>query len=551
MALDRDLQSIQEVRDLIAKAKEAQKVLATYSQEKVDKLICEIAKACAGEAERLAKMAVDETGFGVWQDKVLKNLLGSTITYEYCKDMKTVGIIKECEECGLMEVGVPMGIVAALIPSTNPTSTTMYKSIISIKAGNAIVISPHPNAKGCILETVKIIREAITRAGAPADIVQSISLTTIDATNTLLKSRDIGVILATGGEAMVRAAYSSGNPAIGVGPGNGPAYIERTADIPLAVKRIFDSKTFDNGTICASEQSIVTEKCIKDKVVEEVKKQGGYFLNAEETKKLSGFILRANGTMNPKIVGKSAKVIADMAGFSIPEGTRVLVSEQTTVAKDNPYSREKLCPILAFYTEPSWEAACERCMQILYNEGVGHTMTIHSQDKNVIREFALKKPVSRLLVNTPGALGGTGATTALAPALTLGCGAVGGSATSDNITPLNLINIRRVAYGIKELEEVRGSNPAPAKTAGYTPTPSGSTYTPRGDVYGAHFNEQINAGYDEIIKQSRVHSKKPCAVPAPTPGAFVSTAKPAANSANVNAADVEAITKEILKRLGN
>ena len=551
MALDRDLQSIQEVRDLIAKAKEAQKVLATYSQEKVDKLICEIAKACAGESERLAKMAVDETGFGVWQDKVLKNLLGSTITYEYCKDMKTVGIIKECEECGLMEVGVPMGIVAALIPSTNPTSTTMYKSIISIKAGNAIVISPHPNAKGCILETVKIIREAITRAGAPANIVQSISLTTIDATNTLLKSRDIGVILATGGEAMVRAAYSSGNPAIGVGPGNGPAYIERTADIPLAVKRIFDSKTFDNGTICASEQSIVTEKCIKDKVVEEVKKQGGYFLNAEETKKLSGFILRANGTMNPKIVGKSAKVIADMAGFSIPEGTRVLVSEQTTVAKDNPYSREKLCPILAFYTEPSWEAACERCMQILYNEGVGHTMTIHSQDKNVIREFALKKPVSRLLVNTPGALGGTGATTALAPALTLGCGAVGGSATSDNITPLNLINIRRVAYGIKELEEVRGSNPAPAKTAGYTPTPSGSTYTPRGDVYGAHFNEQINAGYDEIIKQSRVHSKKPCAVPAPTPGAFVSTAKPASGSANVSAADVEAITKEILKRLGN
>lgn len=551
MALDRDLQSIQEVRDLIAKAKEAQKVLATYSQEKVDKLICEIAKACAGEAERLAKMAVDETGFGVWQDKVLKNLLGSTITYAYCKDMKTVGIIKECEECGLMEVGVPMGIVAALIPSTNPTSTTMYKSIISIKAGNAIVISPHPNAKGCILETVKIIREAITRAGAPADIVQSISLTTIDATNTLLKSRDIGVILATGGEAMVRAAYSSGNPAIGVGPGNGPAYIERTADIPLAVKRIFDSKTFDNGTICASEQSIVTEKCIKDKVVEEVKKQGGYFLNAEETKKLSGFILRANGTMNPKIVGKSAKVIADMAGFSIPEGTRVLVSEQTTVAKDNPYSREKLCPILAFYTEPSWEAACERCMQILYNEGVGHTMTIHSQDKNVIREFALKKPVSRLLVNTPGALGGTGATTALAPALTLGCGAVGGSATSDNITPLNLINIRRVAYGVKELEEVRGSNPAPAKTAGYTPTPSGSTYTPRGDVYGAHFNEQINAGYDEIIKQSRVHSKKPCAVPAPTPSAFVSTAKPASGSANVSAADVEAITKEILKRLGN
>ncbi len=542
MTLDRDLQSIQEVRNLIANAKEAQKELATYSQEKIDKIICEIASACASQAERLAKMAVEETGFGVWEDKVLKNLLGSTITYDSCKDMKTVGIIKDCKECGIMEVGVPMGIVAALIPSTNPTSTTMYKSIISIKAGNAIVISPHPNAKNCILETVKIIRNTLKKCGAPENIVQSISLTTIDATNTLLKSRDIGVILATGGEAMVRAAYSSGNPAIGVGPGNGPAFIERTADIPLAVKRIFDSKTFDNGTICASEQSIVTERCVKDKVVEEVKKQGGYFLSEEETKKLSGFILRANGTMNPKIVGKSAKVIADMAGFSIPEGTRVLVSEQTTVAKDNPYSREKLCPILAFYTEPSWEAACERCMQILYNEGVGHTMTIHSQDKNVIKEFALKKPVSRLLVNTPGALGGVGATTNLSPALTLGCGAVGGSATSDNISPLNLINIRRVAYGARELEEVRGNNPAPAKTSGYTPAPSKSDNVNKG-VYGSSFNEQINAGYDEIIKQSRVHSKKETPVPAPI------KYEKSAQGSSVSSGEIEQITQEILRRL--
>lgn len=542
MTLDRDLQSIQEVRDLIANAKEAQKELATYSQEKVDKIICEISSACAAQAERLAKMAVEETGFGVWEDKVLKNLLGSTITYDSCKDMKTVGIIKDCKECGIMEVGVPMGIVAALIPSTNPTSTTMYKSIISIKAGNAIVISPHPNAKNCILETVKIIRDTLKKCGAPENIVQSISLTTIDATNTLLKSRDIGVILATGGEAMVRAAYSSGNPAIGVGPGNGPAFIERTADIPLAVKRIFDSKTFDNGTICASEQSIVTERCVKDKVVEEVKKQGGYFLSEEETKKLSGFILRANGTMNPKIVGKSAKVIADMAGFSIPEGTRVLVSEQTTVAKDNPYSREKLCPILAFYTEPSWEAACERCMQILYNEGVGHTMTIHSQDKNVIKEFALKKPVSRLLVNTPGALGGVGATTNLSPALTLGCGAVGGSATSDNISPLNLINIRRVAYGARELEEVRGNNPAPARTSGYTPTPSKTSNVNKG-VYGSSFNEQINAGYDEIIKQSRIHSKKETPVPAPV------KYEKSAQSSSVSSGEIEQITQEILRRL--
>ncbi|MCI5801615.1 MAG: acetaldehyde dehydrogenase (acetylating) [Oscillospiraceae bacterium] len=466
MTLDRDLQSIQEVRDLIARAKAAQKQLAAFSQRQLDDICAAIAADCAAHAEPLAKMAEEETGFGRWQDKTLKNLLGSAITWDSVKDMKTAGILCEDREKGLMEIGVPMGVVAALIPSTNPTSTAMYKSIISLKAGNSIVISPHPGAKKCIVETVKIIQEAARRAGAPDGAVGCISLTTMEATNALLTHRDIGVILATGGEAMVRAAYSSGNPAIGVGPGNGPSFIERTADIPLAVKRIFDSKTFDNGTICASEQSIVTERCIAKQVEDEVLRQGGYFLTDEQSKKLSGFLLRANGTMNPKIVGKTAQVIADMAGISIPAGTRVLVSRQTEVSRQNPYSREKLCPVLAFYVEDGWESACERSIAILQNEGAGHTMTIHSQNMDVIREFALKKPVSRLLVNTPGALGGVGATTNLAPALTLGCGAVGGSATSDNITPLNLINIRRVAWGVRELEDLRGTVPA-AK-----PTPS-------------------------------------------------------------------------------
>lgn len=461
--MDRDLQSIQEVRDLIARAKAAQRTLAEMPQQKLDSICKAIAEACAAKAEPLAKMAVEETGFGVWQDKVLKNLLGSTITWESIREMTAVGVLREDRRLGLMEVGVPMGVVAALIPSTNPTSTAMYKTLISLKAGNAIVISPHPGAKNCIIETVKVIQEAAKRAGAPDGAIGCITITTMEATNALLTSRDVGVILATGGEAMVRAAYSSGNPAIGVGPGNGPAYIEKTANIPLAVKHIFDSKTFDNGTICASEQSIVTERCIQAKVEEEVKRQGGYFLSDEESQKLSGFLLRANGTMNPKIVGKSAQVIADMAGLRIPEGTRVLVSRQTEVGKKNPYSREKLCPVLAFYVEENWEKACQRSIAILQNEGAGHTMTIHSEDPNVIREFALKKPVSRLLVNTPGALGGVGATTNLAPALTLGCGAVGGSATSDNITPLNLINIRRVAWGVRELEDLRGNNPAPPR----------------------------------------------------------------------------------------
>ena len=450
MEFDRDLQSIQEVRNLITNAKKAQEAYASFTQAQVDHIVEEIAKAGAAHAEELAKMAVDETGFGVWQDKILKNLLGSTMTYDSIKDMKTVGIIRDDPAAGIFEVAVPMGVVAALIPSTNPTSTVLYKSIISLKAGNAIVISPHPNAKKSILRTVEIVKDAARRAGAPENLVQCITIPSMEGTSALLKDRRIGIILATGGEAMVRAAYSSGNPALGVGPGNGPAFIEKSANIPLAVKRIFDSKTFDNGTICASEQSVVVERCSKDAVMAEPTRQGGYFMNAEESEKVSKFILRANGTMNPAIVGKSAARIADMAGISIPAGTRVLISEQTTVGKKNPYSREKLCPILAFYVEDDWHAACERCIEILNNEGVGHTMTIHSENKEVIRAFALRKPVSRLLVNVAAALGGVGATTSLPPALTLGCGAVGGSATSDNITPLNLMNIRRVAYGTKE-----------------------------------------------------------------------------------------------------
>lgn len=466
MGLDMDLQSIQEVRDLIREAKKAQEVFGTFDQRQVDQIVKAIAEACAANAERLAKMAVEETGFGVWQDKVLKNLLGSTITYESIKDMKTIGVIHEDGAKGIMEVGVPMGVIAALIPSTNPTSTVMYKTLISLKAGNAIVISPHPGAKNCILETVNVIQDAARKAGAPEGLIGVIRLTTIEATDALLKDPNIGVILATGGEAMVHAAYSSGNPAIGVGPGNGPSFIERTANIPEAVRRIFDSKTFDNGTICASEQSIVTERCIESQVVEEVKRQGGYFMDEIQSEKVARFILRDNGTMNPKIVGKSAQAIADMAGIQIPAGTRVLLSRQTEVSKKNPYTREKLCPLLAFFVEEGWQEACERSIQILQNEGAGHTMTIHSQDTDVIREFALKKPVSRLLVNTPGALGGVGGTTNLAPALTLGCGAVGGSATSDNITPMNLINIRRVACGVTELSDIRKKYnvPSPEQT---------------------------------------------------------------------------------------
>ena len=456
--MDRDLESIQQVRDRIREAVAAQQLYSFMGQQRMDQIVEAVAKACEAEAVRLAKMAVEETGYGVWEDKVLKNLLGSRITYESVKDMKTNGVIRENGENGIMEIGVPVGVIAALIPSTNPTSTVMYKALIALKAGNGIIFSPHPGAKQCILETVKIVKAAAESAGAPKGLIGAVDLPSMEATDALLKSREIALILATGGEAMVRAAYSSGNPAIGVGPGNGPAFVERTADIPLAVKHIIQSKTFDNGTICASEQSIVTESSIEKEVRKELSKQGAYFMDPEQSERVAK-LLMVGGRMNPGIVGRSAKTIAEMAAISIPAGTKVLISVQTEVRKDNPYTREKLCPVLAFFVEEGWEAACGRCISILQNEGTGHTMTIHSEDPEVIREFALKKPVSRLLVNTPGALGGVGVCTNLPPALTLGCGAVGGSSTSDNITPMNLINIRRVAGGTKELDDIRKEHP--------------------------------------------------------------------------------------------
>lgn len=449
---DRDLQSIQAARDLVRQAREAQKELCTFSQEQIDRIVEAMARAGYEDAVRLGKMANEETGFGRVADKTVKNQFGSKVVYDSIKDVKTVGVIREDTETRVVEIAVPMGVIAGLIPSTNPTSTVMYKALIAIKSANAIVFSPHPGAKNCTIEAARVMREAAEAAGCPKGTIGCMEILSMESTSELMRLADL--ILATGGTAMVKAAYSSGTPAIGVGPGNAPAFIERTADIRLAVKRILDSKTFDNGTICASEQSIVTEDCVKAEVIEELIRQGAYFLSKEEKEKVSAILMRSNGTMNPQIVGKSPQYIATLAGIEIPDNTRVLIGCETSVGDKSPFSREKLCPVLAFYVEKDWMSACEKCIQILRNEGAGHTLIIHSNDESIIREFALKKPVSRILVNTPGALGGIGATTNLLPALTLGCGAVGGSSTSDNIGPLNLINIRRVGYGVRELEDI-------------------------------------------------------------------------------------------------
>ncbi len=456
MEYDKDLQSIQEARFVIEAAKKAQKKLAEMSQEQIDTIVEAMVKKTSENAAYLAKLANEETGFGNVTDKTLKNKFASDVVWSSIKDLKTVGILKDDKDNRIMDVAVPMGVIAGLIPSTNPTSTTIYKALIAVKAGNGIVISPHPGAKNAILETVKILRQAASEAGAPNGIIGALTTLTAKGTEELMKHRDTALILATGGEAMVRAAYSSGNPAIGVGPGNGPAFIERTANVEQAVADIVASKTFDNGVICASEQSIVVERVIAEQVIAELKKHQAYFLSESESDKLAGFILRGNGTMNPQIVGKTAVQVAKMADIFVPENTTILVSPQETVAPSNPYCKEKLCPVIAFYVEENWLDACNRSIELLNVEGRGHTLCIHSQDEEVIKEFALHKPVSRMLINTPGALGGIGGTTNLEPALTLGCGAVGGSSTSDNITPLHLINIRKAAYGVKSMESLRG-----------------------------------------------------------------------------------------------
>lgn len=457
MEFDLDLRSRQLVRNCVAAAKDAAELLATFPQDRLDAICAAISQAGTEHAAELGRMASEETGFGRPEDKLVKNRFAAERVWEAIRPLKTIGVLQEHPAEKVIDIGTPVGVIAGIVPSTNPTSSVIYKSLISIKSGNAIVFSPHPNAVKCTVRAVEIVAEAAEKAGCPTGAISCIETPTMDAVSDLMKHQDVSLILATGGGAMVRAAYSSGTPAIGVGAGNGPAYIHKSADISAAVRRILDSKTFDNGTVCASEQSIVVEEPMALPVTDELQRQGAYFLSPEEAKILSGFILRANGTMNPAIVGKSAQDIARLAGLkNVPSDARVLIARESEVGPKFPYSREKLCPILAFYVEKDENAALDKCCRILRHEGSGHTFIIHAEDEAVIRRFAARVPVSRILVNTPGALGGVGATTNLFPALTLGCGAVGGSSSSNNIGPLDLINIRRIAWGVRDKQALPG-----------------------------------------------------------------------------------------------
>ena len=450
MEFDKDLQARQEARLLLRRAEAAQKQLAQFPQEKLDAIVKAVADAIDGAATELADMAVRETGFGNVEDKVTKNRFASRTVWESIKDMKTVGVLKAPPGEKLWEIGVPVGVIAAIVPSTNPTSTVCYKAMIALKAGNAIVFSPHPKAIACTLRAAKIAAAAAEQAGAPTGSIGCLSIPSMDGCRELMQGQETRLILATGGPAMVRSAYSSGKPAIGVGAGNGPAYIHHSADLRHALDCILRSKTFDYGTVCASEQSIIVEAPMEDAVRREGAARGFYFMDSQEAGALAKLLFKPNGTLNPQIVGKSATTLAQMAGFSVPGATKVLVAREQEAGPTRPYSMEKLCPVLAFFVMDSEDAVLQKAVEVLTHEGSGHTFAIHAKDEAVVRKFAMQIPVSRFLVNTPAALGGIGATTGLFPALTLGCGAVGGSSSSNNISPLDLINIRRVAWGKEE-----------------------------------------------------------------------------------------------------
>jgi len=448
-ASNKDLESIAQARALTAAARQAQSRIAELSQQQIDAIVTAMAEAVTPHAEALARLAVDETGYGVVADKVQKNLFSSRQVYDFIKPMKTVGVINRLEDKKIVEIGEPFGVVAAIVPSTNPTSTAIYKVLIALKARCAIVISPHPAAARCITRVAEIMCDAACKAGAPDGSIGWMTTVTLEGTQELMKSRDVAVILATGGMGLVRAAYSSGKPAYGVGPGNAPCYIERSADLKKAASDIMLGKTFDNGVLCSSPNSVVVDEDVAEEARRQFVAEGAYFMNAAEMDALASVLVTPQRLPNPVLVGKPATLIARQVGINVPDSTRALIAPLTGVGRDYPLSIEKLCPVLSWYVVKDWREGCERCIQILRYGGMGHTMSIHSKNEDVILQFGLKKPAFRICVNTPTTHGSIGLTTGLDPAMTLGCGGWGGNITSDNISPKHLLNIKRLAYEVR------------------------------------------------------------------------------------------------------
>jgi acetaldehyde dehydrogenase (acetylating) len=525
MSADKDLISVQQARDLVEAAHRAQTEIARFDQAKIDRICEAMARAALRESARVAAIAVEETGYGVPEDKQEKNRFAAEDVWNYFKNLRTVGVVSETKD--VVEIASPRGVVAGIIPSTNPTSTAIFKILISIKSRNAIVMSPHPSAARCINETAKAMREAGVKEGLPADAIGCMTTATIEGTETLMKHRRTAVILATGGIGLVRAAYSSGKPAFGVGPGNVPVFVERSADVPKAVQDILTSKCFDNGTICASEQAIVVDAPIEMAVREQFKLQGAHFVSQSEADQLGKIVATPQRSLNPQIVGKSVEFIANMAGISVPPGTRCLLADVGGVGRDFPLSMEKLSPILAFYVEDGLERGAARCNEVLHYGGMGHTAGIHTRSREAAVRYGAEMPASRVTVNTPTTHGAIGFSTALPPSMTLGCGSWGGNVTSDNVSPLHLMDIKRVAF---ETRPVASKRPAvatqstaamPAQPAAPRPAVTAST---SGQAGAPKVNrEEIAAIVDRFLANRQ---PEPSASPLPPPPPAQAAASP-------------------------
>ncbi|HUW41885.1 MAG TPA: aldehyde dehydrogenase family protein [Rectinemataceae bacterium] len=461
---DADLVSVQEARDLAKAAKKAQEAWAEATQEEVDRVCAAMAEAGAAEAERLGALAVEETGYGVAAHKTLKNRLCSGLLWDTLRDVKTVGVIERDEERRILRIAWPMGVVAALIPSTNPTSTAFFKSMISVKARDAIVISPHPSAARCTLEAARVMARAAERAGAPAGLVGCMSRPSMQGTNELMRHRDVSLILATGGSAMVKAAHSVGKPAYGVGPGNVPCYVDRSADLAEAARYLVASKAFDHSVICATEQAAVVDKPVAEEFARLMAAEGAHFVTSAQAEALGRALFRPDGAIDPRTVGRSPQVLARMTGFEVPGSARILVARLAAVGPEEPLSREKLTTVLGWYEAEGWEAGCDICMDLIHFGGVGHSLAIHAKDEKVIMAFGLKKPVHRIVVNTMSSLGAVGMTTGLPPSMTLGPGGVGGAITGDNIGVRHLFSVKNLAWGLRAppAEALAGGKPGAA-----------------------------------------------------------------------------------------
>jgi len=437
----------QMIDSLAEKGQEALKELSKKSQHEINDIVHQMSMAAVDQHMHLAKLAYDETGRGIYEDKAIKNLYASEYIWNSIKDNKTVGIIGEDKQKGLTYVAEPIGVICGVTPTTNPTSTTIFKAMIAIKTGNPIIFAFHPSAQQSSKYAAKVILEAATKAGAPKDCIQWIEVPSIEATKQLMNHKDIALVLATGGSGMVKSAYSTGKPALGVGPGNVPTYIEKTAHIKRAVNDIIGSKTFDNGMICASEQVMVVDKEVYTDVVKEFKLHQTYFVNKNELQQLEDAIMNEDKTaVKPDIVGKSAVDIAKLSGISVPEKTKLLVAEIDGIGKDYPLSREKLSPVLAMVTAKSTGHALQICEDILKFGGLGHTAVIHTEDSQLQQKFGLKMKACRVLVNTPSAVGGIGNMyNELIPSLTLGCGSYGRNSISHNVSAVDLLNIKTIA----------------------------------------------------------------------------------------------------------